>query len=841
MSGGVRLDLDPTAKFPNKYGISRYENNEITGGYTSYKYEKSGEGSQPFTLSVLLFEGKPLPGILSYPISVTSVVTFYDEGKKNLLLIDILISGTHIYYLNPDTSSEPVKVTFTKFAPKDSKEVGNSDLTKILQDIIQHSGFNINELGKQTRNVAKSLLGDNGIIFDLTQQPNKRNIPKSKTYGSELINAEVIVTDDGKIKGIYHKVQHVLSSLPFYIKGIKLQNGAYMKVKGGFPNDPLTGFIVYYKDGHYEDAFLVTLKVSFSGLNLVPSRYYLTKTNKEGTEQWEIRKVGLHLEDPEILEVLRDISLHDELKLQAHGDKKIKKKLYDISKGLPIDLTLTTDNAIKITKYYESDEAIIPYQKEGKRDNYWIIEHANKIPSFSVKSIKISKKVSIKTNDLPPEGTIFEKLNAYYADNSYKNLVLMELTCLYDTDHNTEGLYRYVYYYSTPDNGNTWQGYLLSTTVGESNGVMGNVIKHVIERSRIDLDNLGSYQSSLENKLVEYPTDLSPKVTLDISKSDGNPSYTPDGRNSTPFNVKMTKVSSEFYQFTHTAKGNVSFRVKNVVHTEGKTLNDVRSDGHIASLSAFYWGESPSYDHLLLIQIGEDNQYYTWSSSYNWDKTSGSEDVTKILNRQNCMRRKYHIIDISQKTNPYECPSCNKKIQVALTEDVVGYNYTRYAHYISGNENFSVSYLIDAGTRQTNPPPVKNVIKVWVFWYPKNGNPKPLLIFYDKDVNMDHEEKWFKKTKANEWEEVLDKDKKPSYENDYPRIRELLKEELEKLKKLSDERNQLHKSNGSGLPPAVRKGLKIGGGVSGTIGTGIVGFGTWKLWSKIMSFLITRL
>ncbi|AFZ79838.1 hypothetical protein BEWA_026870 [Theileria equi strain WA] len=33
---------------------------------------------------------------------------------------------------------------------------------------------------------------------------------------------------------------------------------------------------------------------------------------------------------------------------------------------------------------------------------------------------------------------------------------------------------------------------------------------------------------------------------------------------------------------------------------------------------------------------------------------------------------------------------------------------------------------------------------------------------------------------------------------------------------------------------------EIGGAVGGTIGTGILGFGTWKLWSKIMSCLITK-
>ncbi|AFZ79857.1 hypothetical protein BEWA_027060 [Theileria equi strain WA] len=495
MNGGVRLDLDPT-KFNESYGDIKGSKNYsgVPEGYTSYKYANSGN-SQAFVLFALLFKEKLLPGILQYPTSVISVRTYFDTSGTKLLLIYLTVSdGNHKYYLNPDTGEELENVIFTEFVSKNKETLSTPELTNVLYNITLYHGFNLIQFNIEHETETIKVIGGNSyLIFDLSKI--------TSTYKSEVTQEQVTLSRAIKIDHTYSSIKHHTKYSSFYVKGIKLGNNSeYMKVKGGFPNDPLTEFNVYYTHDKY-DPYLVTLKITFIGGAHIPSEYYLTKTKKEGTGEWDIRKVGSHIDKVGISKILRNISENNRLDVSSIEDSDLKNKLGDISKGLSIDLTLATDNIVGQTKSYNSEGIRIPYKKE-KIENYWKVIHAYGMPSFILSGIQVSTNQFIEPGKLPPSGTLFAAFNVYYTGEDYKEPVIIEVICLYDKFEN--GSPRYTYYYSQEYYEDKWVGYFLTTTFKDIATDLLNVIEHVKKNNhRINLGNLGE----LNGQLTKYPPD----------------------------------------------------------------------------------------------------------------------------------------------------------------------------------------------------------------------------------------------------------------------------------------------------------------------------------------------
>ncbi|EKX72309.1 hypothetical protein BEWA_047740 [Theileria equi strain WA] len=747
MNYRVRLDLDPSKNFPTRIERSENKDGKIEG-YNSYKYTVKYDGS--FNLSALLYNDELLPGLLSYDVSVRAVITYFKEKENKPLVVHLESNTTHTYYFNPDTISEPGDVIFTEFIVS-GKALDTPELEKVLNNITRHSGFSITQLNATDGSLSKKLLGENDIMFDLTHRPNA-------SYISELANVNVNVSRYGTIDGLYQEVRHSSDYNQFRVLGIKLPGGQYMEVKGGFPNDLITEFSVYYRNGNHDDPYLVTLKISFVGSNIIPSRYYLTKSDNEGTEQWDIRRVSLHLDNSEILHILRDISLNGKLQLQAHGDESIKKKLYDIRNGLPIDLTQTTGGSPGQTKYYVSKDVLIPYMiMQDESNKYRFIRHAN-VPSFTLKSVKTNSG-EIDTKQLPPSGTLLGSFNVYYKNLEDKDPVLIELVCIY----NTTNTLAYAYYYCKEEG--KWQGYVLSTTVENSRTDMLNVIKHVSKNdNKIVPSKLGQ---SLENKLVKYP-DSVPKVILDISKPDGT-AYTPEGDNATEFIIRKSHVGSNFHKFRQIAQNSVGFRVETVIHDQ-RSLS-IKTSYSITSLSAYYFGRSLSYDDLILVQLGEDKKYYQWNAGDIWSTIKESGEVEDTLKKEVC-RKKGHILDISKTDNEtYPCLGCGNTIKLESTENS-GDKFTKYKHYLSPGK-LSISGLLNKTAPQSDLPSAKDLSAVYVYWYPNGSSATPLLVFYD--CTTDTEDKWFKKTGNDTWQEVTrDDPNKPTSEEEKKKIQKLL-------------------------------------------------------------------
>ncbi|EKX74116.1 hypothetical protein BEWA_041540 [Theileria equi strain WA] len=259
-----------------------------------------------------------------------------------------------------------------------------------------------------------------------------------------------------------------------------------------------------------------------------------------------------------------------------------------------------------------------------------------------------------------------------------------------------------------------------------------------------------------------------PRIILNLQREQAN-SYHPEG-NILQFKVEKKSIDdSGYHEYKHSRVERGTFKVKEIFYGE-KKLTGMEREGSTDSVSAYYFGENPTYDNLVLIQLG--NKYYTLKSGYSWNQRYTSGGLLDTIKKQTCLR-KGHILDISQKTNPYKCLGCEKIIQVASSTGINNYEHTRHTHYISSG-NFSVSYLVNNNT-QKNLPSVKNVSRVHVFWYPKGSSSKPLLVFYDFDNNT--EDKWFKKSRGqnNNWETLEGPDHKPSYESDYWNIENILK------------------------------------------------------------------
>ncbi|EKX72169.1 hypothetical protein BEWA_046330 [Theileria equi strain WA] len=505
MSGGIRLDIDPKSwsKIPEEITC---EDDNFPGTYDSYKYYSEPGKGKPFILSALLHKESVLKGIIPYPVPVKVISTYFNGDKTNILFIHIaLSSGTNWYCANPDTKTDLENNILTRFI-SESKVLCTNDIENILQNVETHNGFSIAQLNATDGSFSKKLLGDSDIIFDLTEKPSTSG--GNGKYDSEYSGTSITVTPGSLIGGTFKKIQHNPTYSPFCVKDIQLSGGQYMKVKGGLPNDLITGFYVYYKDSDYTTPLLVELNISLDVISgsYVTSRYLLSKnTEKSGKGKgWDIRKIGSYIEEGELKKVIQSISDGSKLNLTLIEGEDLKSKLGDINKGITIDITRTFEQTGGIhTKYYDSDGVRIPY-KTLKSNAYYVVQQPY-FPSFILKGIKTESGSDITGKNLHPPGTEIWQLNIYFKE-AYKDPVLIEVICKYEQ---SDGCPKYVYYYCK-DGNNTWNGYLLSTQfkkggAGEDFADTENLIRHV--KQNADKVVFEKLEGNLKGRLTKYPPD----------------------------------------------------------------------------------------------------------------------------------------------------------------------------------------------------------------------------------------------------------------------------------------------------------------------------------------------
>ncbi|EKX72616.1 hypothetical protein BEWA_000010 [Theileria equi strain WA] len=676
MSGGIRLDLDPNNGTTKKDNVERTENSadHKVDGYTSYKYAKQ-DSKDPFVLSALLFGKSPLPGILSYPILVTYVTTYFNSVGTKLLLMHISVSdGNHKYYLNPDTSRKPENLAFTEFIPQNKQSLNSDELYDILQDITNNDGFGLAQFGSSKRNRANKLVGENYLIFNLERGPDN-------SYKSEITDLDIktMPVDIVSVSG-FSKVRHTPDYSQFRLLGIKLKNGQYMKVTDGFPNDPIEEFYVYYRDSdhNYNDPLLISLKIvqnGIYGINYLPSRYYITKNISNNSRKWDIRKIGSYIDERNggLRQVLQSISANGKLAVDSIEDSELRDKLGDTSKGLTIDLTQTTAGGNGSTGAYTSDNISIPYKRESSTGSYiyHTITHAYNFPSFTIKTIN-TVSGEIGSDKLPP-GTVFGRLRANYSGGDYNNLLFLELLCLYNSQDTKSP--RYVYYYSKDGSGQ-WQGYILNTTVSARTTDMESVIKHL--KSNGNKINIGSLvDQGLEGKIFKYSlesfiTDDKNGILFDLTKK-------PKGSDSTSQttywfgNTKIGLIPGKSTSGHHKVKHDVgqSFTIKGVKLKDGSSMRvsggfpsdlftnffvyyskdnyEKYDDPLLITLSISTQGAGPEStpDIYLLVKSKDNKKWDIYRARNINEHEDENKDLTKIL--QNISGGGFDIKSLEQK------------------------------------------------------------------------------------------------------------------------------------------------------------------------------------------------
>ncbi|EKX72077.1 hypothetical protein BEWA_045410 [Theileria equi strain WA] len=494
-----QIDIYPDATLED--GIKRSDNDEYDPEYRYYRYTGS---SSSFNLSALLYNGKLLPGIPPYIITIENIVTYF-KGDK-ILLIQILASGIgSLYRLNQDVDEDVDKVTFAEFTPRNAHILHDKELGAVLKNITEHGGFNFPELYKRNRSTALQIVGYLDLVFDLERVSLGSN---PTIYPSEISKRKIVIKEDKILNGSFKKASHTLVHESFQIKGIKLPNGEYMKVKGGLPTGVFEEFNVYYRDADHTNPLLVELLEFHANDEHVQIAWHLTK-NANG--KWDLRKICSVIDEAtELVQVLQNIVTHNRLLVDKISDESLRTKLGDIRDGLSVDVTQIRGST-GVIQYYSFDGVSIPYKKcKDAVQGYFLVRHAT-IPHFTLKKIKVAETKELTKDELPPFGTLFGRLNAYYIDYASNNPVLIELECL---DHSAlEDSPNLVYYYSRND-GDRWMGYRLEIKAYVENNRLkfpdkDALISHIKENgNKIVFEDL---KGKLTGKLTKYPSQMNNK------------------------------------------------------------------------------------------------------------------------------------------------------------------------------------------------------------------------------------------------------------------------------------------------------------------------------------------
>ncbi|EKX72482.1 hypothetical protein BEWA_049490 [Theileria equi strain WA] len=277
-------------------------------------------------------------------------------------------------------------------------------------------------------------------------------------------------------------------------------------------------------------------------------------------------------------------------------------------------------------------------------------------------------------------------------------------------------------------------------------------------------------------------------VTIDIGKLPGknltpyetekNKYYYNDDEHRERVDVILTESLQNLPEYvTLTYKpNNPETKIANIEYN-GQPKSEFDNDlKDCKSVMVYYWSGDGNYNDPLVLQLGDDNKYYTnLISLVSVDRDSGS--LLKLLDKWSCTWNSVHPVDIMQKKSSYNCSSCNQP-KINLTSSLVNNKYTKVIHSEYASFYKIVGRLKNGSQNITDIPITKNFSKVCVYWYPLNGEEsKPLLIRLpapSTDGNSSGNLWYRKESSGNKWTNVVVSP--PSSPDDCKGILKLLKE-----------------------------------------------------------------
>ncbi|EKX72850.1 hypothetical protein BEWA_014090 [Theileria equi strain WA] len=133
--------------------------------------------------------------------------------------------------------------------------------------------------------------------------------------------------------------------------------------------------------------------------------------------------------------------------------------------------------------------------------------------------------------------------------------------------------------------------------------------------------------SDNENAWIENTTGQSalpngetPQIIPNLSGK-ANTTYNYQGTN-IPVTVRSSSLGDCYYRYQHSLCGG-PFRITRITHGTGATLNGIDSTDPLVSVTAYYFGTSPTLDKLLLVELSIKNNQTTYK--YFHRQTKGAD------------------------------------------------------------------------------------------------------------------------------------------------------------------------------------------------------------------------
>ncbi|EKX72822.1 hypothetical protein BEWA_013810 [Theileria equi strain WA] len=116
------------------------------------------------------------------------------------------------------------------------------------------------------------------------------------------------------------------------------------------------------------------------------------------------------------------------------------------------------------------------------------------------------------------------------------------------------------------------------------------------------------------------PNGETPQIIPNLSGK-ANTTYNYQGTN-IPVTVRSSSLGDCYYRYQHSLCGG-PFRITRITHGTGATLNGIDSTDPLVSVTAYYFGTSPTLDKLLLVELSIKNNQTTYK--YFHRQTKGAD------------------------------------------------------------------------------------------------------------------------------------------------------------------------------------------------------------------------
>ncbi|AFZ80114.1 hypothetical protein BEWA_029650 [Theileria equi strain WA] len=274
-------------------------------------------------------------------------------------------------------------------------------------------------------------------------------------------------------------------------------------------------------------------------------------------------------------------------------------------------------------------------------------------------------------------------------------------------------------------------------------------------------------------------------------------------------------VPNGFKGFKHSPSGNkmrllgtyhgnsmISFK-ESVISTEYDYVN------------AYYTSGSRG-DKPLLLELQEHqgtSKLYTLGNKGEWVPSNLSKnDLTKVLDQENCLRNNIVVADLSNKRGRYCCGmSRHRKIQVEQHRNNVPAGYTSYLHLPNG-ASFNIHRFKSVDHTHTFTNFYGQITGIYAYFCNKDGKHRPILLYVNKGSGNG---KWFKRTSegGNNWTDQELSSLK-THTPSFPNIKQHIEEELKKVCKefgIVCEHSPLTSPSGAGSGSSSGSGSSAGG------------------------------